>query len=155
MDRNLYRSMAVVVAMFILAFGVGTASAQHASKNKADNPNQKDTFRNMSADELNELEAAIAPALSQSTEGLVVKDGPAGSKYVDLQGRFQSVAIAKIGSDGKVQSQCVTNVDEAKQFLEKDKSAANEKSVKNAAADDKTKKQAPAAAPKSAEWEIQ
>ena len=63
MDRNLYRSMALVVAMFILAFATGTASAQHASKNKSDNPNQKDTFRNMSADELKQLEAAMAPAL--------------------------------------------------------------------------------------------
>ena len=155
MDRNLYRNAALIIATFILIFGVGTASAQHASKNKADNPNQKDTFRNMSADELNELEAAIAPALSQSTEGLVVKDGPAGSKVIDLQGRFQSVAIAKVGSDGKVQSQCVTNMDEAKQFLEKDKTAATDKSAKNVAVDNKTKKQTPAAAPKSAEWEIQ
>ena len=155
MDRNPYRNLALITAVFILIFGVGTASAQHASKNKSDNPNQKDTFRNMSADELNELEAAIAPSLSQSAEGLVVKDGPAGSKVVDLQGRFQSVAIAKVGSDGKAQTQCVTNMDEAKQFLEKDKPAANDKSAKNAAVDNKTKKQAPAAAPKSAEWEIQ
>jgi len=154
MDRNLFRSMVAFVAMFILVLGVGTASAQHASKNKSDNPNQKDTFRNMTADELNELEAAIAPALSQSAEGLVVKDGPAGSKVMDLQGRFQSVAIAKIGSDGKVQSQCVTNMGEAKDFLEKDKSAAVEP-AKNAANADKTKKPAAAAAPTSAEWEIQ
>jgi hypothetical protein len=154
MDRNLFRSMVAFVAMFILVLGVGTASAQHASKNKSDNPNQKDTFRNMTADELNELEAAIAPALSQSAEGLVVKDGPAGSKVMDLQGRFQSVAIAKIGSDGKVQSQCVTNMGEAKDFLEKDKSAAVEP-AKNAANAEKTNKPAAAAAPTSAEWEIQ
>jgi len=142
--------MVTFVAMFILVLGVGTASAQHASKNKSDNPNQKDTFKNLTADDLNELEAAIAPALSQSAEGLVVKDGPGGSKVVDLQGRFQSVAIAKVGSNGKVQSQCVTNMVEAKDFLEKDKSAANEP-AKNANNADKTKK--PAAA--SAEWEIQ
>jgi hypothetical protein len=154
MDRNLFRGMVTFVAMFILVLGVGTASAQHASKNKSDNPNQKDTFKNLTADDLNELEAAIAPALSQSAEGLVVKDGPAGSKVIDLQGRFQSVAIAKVGSDGKVQSQCVTNMAEAKDFLEKDKSAANERG-KNAANADKTKKPAPAAAPASAEWEIQ
>jgi hypothetical protein len=154
MDRNLYRNMALIVAVFILAFGVGTASAQHAAKDKADNPNKKDTFRNMSADELNELEAAIAPSLSQSAEGLTMKDGPEGSKYINLQGRFQSVAIAKVGSDGKVQTQCVTNMDEAKEFLEKDKSAS-ESSAKDATADSKTKKQAPAATPASAEWEIQ
>ena len=155
MDRNLYRNMALVFAMFMLIFGVGTASAQHASKNKADNPNKKDTFKAPTAEELNELEAAIAPSLSQSAEGLVMKDGPEGSKYIDLQGRFQSVAIAKVGSDGKVQTQCVTNMDEAKSFLEKDKPAASEQSAKTAAADNKTKKQAPASAPASAEWEIQ
>jgi len=147
--------MALIVAVFILAFGVGTASAQHAAKNKADNPNKKDTFRNMSADELNELEAAIAPSLSQSAEGLTMKDGPEGSKYINLQGRFQSVAIAKVGSDGKVQTQCVTNMDEAKDFLEQDKPTAGQQSAKNPATDNKTKKQAPAAAPASAEWEIQ
>jgi hypothetical protein len=145
--------MALVVAAFILILGVGTVSAQHASKNKSDNPNQKDTFKNMTADELNELQAAIAPALSQSTEGLVIKDGPAGSKSMNLQGRFQSVAIAKVGSDGKVQSQCVTNIDEAKKFLENDTPAADAKSGKKTA-DNKESKQAPAATPQSTEWEV-
>jgi len=142
--------MALIVAVFILIFGVGTASAQHAAKNNSDHPNNKDTFRNMSADELNELEAAIAPSLSQSAEGLTMKDGPAGSKYVDLQGRFQSVAIAKVGSDGKVQTQCVTNMDEAKAFIENDKVPAANKE-----ADAAKTKQTTAATPASAEWEIQ
>jgi len=146
--------MVTFVAMFVLILGVGTATAQHASKNKSDNPNQKDTFRNMTADELNELEAAIAPALSQSAEGLVVKDGPAGSKVIDLQGRFQSVAIAKVGPEGKIQSQCVTNMSEAKAFLEKDVAVANE-TAKGAPADNKTKQPATATTPASAEWEIQ
>jgi hypothetical protein len=154
MDRNLFRSMVTFVAMFILVLGVGTASAQHASKNKSDNPNQKDTFRSMSPDELKQLEAAIAPALSQSAEGLVVKDGPAGSKYVDLQGRFQSVAIAKAGSDGKVQTQCVINMNEAKDFLEKDKTASTTEKSTKAAAENKTTKQSPAPKPESAEWEV-
>lgn len=143
MDRNLFRSMVTFIAMFILVLGVGTASAQHAAKNK-DNANQKDTFRNMSPEELQQLESAIAPALSQSAEGLVVKDGPDGSKYVNLEGRFQSVAIAKVGSDGKVQTQCVTNMNEAQEFLENDQTAKAEKSAKIA----------PAAKPESAEWEV-
>jgi hypothetical protein len=153
MDRNPYRNLALITAVFILIFGVGTASAQHAAKNNSDNPNKKDTFRSPSPDELNELQAAIAPALSQSTEGLVVKDGPAGSKSMNLQGRFQSVVIAKVGSDGKVQSECVTNMDEAKQFLENAKPATNAKSAKNA---EKTEKSNQAAASKqqSAEWEV-
>ncbi len=153
MDRNPYRNMALVAALFILIFGVGTASAQHASKNNSDHPNKKDTFRSPSPDELNELQAAIAPALSQSTEGLVVKDGPAGSKSVDLQGRFQSVAIAKVGTDGKVQTQCVTNMDEAKGFLENDKTAADAKSAKKPEKTEKSNQ--PAAKQQSAEWEIQ
>ena len=154
MDRNLFRSMVTFVAMFILVLGVGTASAQHASKNKPDNPNQKDTFRSMSPDELKQLEAAIAPALSQSAEGLVVKDGPAGSKYVDLQGRFQSVAIANVGSDGQVQTQCVINMNEAKQFLESDKPATEAKASARPA-NAKAAEKAPASKPESANWEVQ
>jgi len=58
-----------------------------------------------------------------------------------------------VGSDGKVQSQCVTNVDEAKQFLENDKPVADAKSAKKPEKTEKSN-QAPVTKQQSAEWEV-
>jgi hypothetical protein len=125
MDRNLYRNMSLIVATFILVFGVGTASAQHASKAHSGNDQIVSVDANgkvkaPSPEEVAKITKETDKNLSQSTQGLVVVTREDGSRHVDLQDRFQAVSLAKVGADGKVQTECVTSKDEAKKFLESD-----------------------------------
>jgi len=59
----------------------------------------------------------MARYLDQSPAGLTVRVLPNGTRVVDLQDRFQDVAIAKF-IDGRVDFACVESVSEAKAFLE-------------------------------------
>src|SRR3954469_5985946 len=107
MDRNPYRNLALIAAMFILVFGVGTASAQHASKAQSDNAqvasvDANGKVRTPTPEEVKKITDDTNRNLSHSTAGLVVVNREDGSKHVDLQDRFQAVSLAKIGADGKV-----------------------------------------------------
>ena len=62
----------------------------------------------------------IKQLVNQSTEGLVPVRQSNGAVSIDLQGRFQSVVMAKRESDGTVTNACVDNVDSAAAFLEID-----------------------------------
>jgi uncharacterized membrane protein YdfJ with MMPL/SSD domain len=77
-------------------------------------------LRQPTAAESEKLLNDLKQMLDQSTEDLVAVPLPDGGEMVDLQGRFQSVALAKVGPDGKVQMECVTTLKEAKEFLEQD-----------------------------------
>ena len=128
MDRNPYRNMALVAALFILIFGVGTASAQHAAKTKSDAENitvsngqqaaadSPGHLRQATREEQAEL-AALSKNLSQSTEGLQVVTRADGSKMVDLQDRFQEAVMVRKSADGKVKTACTNNIEDAKKFL--------------------------------------
>ena len=128
MDRNLYRNMALIVAVFILIFGVGTASAQHAAKNKTDAENvtvsngqqaaadSPGKLRQATREEQAEL-AALSKNLSQSTEGLQVVTRANGTQTVDLQDRFQEAVMVRKTDDGKLETACTNNIEDAKKFL--------------------------------------
>ena len=123
MDRNLNRNMALIITMFILVFGVGTASAQHAAKAQADNAQLASVDANgkvktPTPEEIQQITQDTDKNLSHSTKGLVVVRREDGSKHVDLQDRFQAVSLAKVGADGKITTECVTSKEEAKKFLE-------------------------------------
>jgi hypothetical protein len=75
-------------------------------------------LRQPTAAESERLLNELNQMLDQSTEGLVAVPLPEGGEMVDLQGRFQNVALAKVGPDGKVQTECVTTLSEAKDFLD-------------------------------------
>jgi hypothetical protein len=68
-------------------------------------------------DEARQLGAALKNYLNRSGQGLTVKTHPNGVQSVDLQGRFQSVSVAKINANGSVSEKCVTNMQEAQDFL--------------------------------------
>ncbi len=55
--------------------------------------------------------------LNRSTAGLRQVVKPDGSVEMDLQGRFQSFALANIAQDGAVVTGCVTTEEEAEAFL--------------------------------------
>ena len=53
------------------------------------------------------LAAALAQMIDHRTEGLEVRRLPNGARVVDLQGRFQSVEVAAVGTDGAMHLQCI------------------------------------------------
>lgn len=55
--------------------------------------------------------------MNDSVEGLTPRTLSNGGTAVDLQGRFQSVAIAKKNPDGSISQSCVENKKEAEDFL--------------------------------------
>ncbi len=52
----------------------------------------------------------LAAASSTSSEGLKQEPGPVSGTMIDLQGRFQTVAIATVGPDGKPTFTCLTDI---------------------------------------------
>lgn len=56
------------------------------------------------------LLSAEAAMLSRETDGLVETHHPSGAVGLDLQGRFQELAVARIGPDGRVMFHCVSGV---------------------------------------------
>ena len=152
MKSVLFRRSCGILTVFLLFIGVVGASAQHAAKGTpknddangqqvaTDTKNQK--VRPPSQEEIQTLLEGMKASVNQSTEGLQVKQAPSGAIYVDLEGRFENLTIAKIGPDGKVQSECVNNLKDAKKFLE---------------STDAAKKPAPAKAPQQSDpstWEV-
>jgi len=59
----------------------------------------------------------VENSLSRSTEGLVEVTHPDGHVSVHLQGRFQSASVARINSDGQIETTCVETQAEADTFL--------------------------------------
>jgi hypothetical protein len=128
MDRNLYRNMALIVSVFILIFGVGTASAQHAAKNKSDAENvtvsngqqaaadSPGKLRQATREEQAEL-AALSKNLSRPTESLQVVTRANGSKMIDLQDTFQEAVMVRKTAAGKLEAACTNNIEDAKKFL--------------------------------------
>lgn len=82
------------------------------------------------------LRETLTKLLNHSTEGLTVIQHPSGYEYVDLQGRFMSVAMIRRGAEGK-QAQCVSSVKEAEALLNgtSPKARANERPGKPSAPD--------------------
>jgi hypothetical protein len=74
-------------------------------------------LRPPTAAEKKALAAGLKNMLNRSTEGLTVVQRANGAKSVDLQGRFQAIAVAKVNADGKVAEQCVTSQREAEELV--------------------------------------
>jgi hypothetical protein len=67
-----------------------------------------------------ELARQIRDLTSKSTDGLTQETSKKGGVSVNLQGRFQNVMLSKVGVDGEPESACVTSLDEANSFFERD-----------------------------------
>jgi hypothetical protein len=70
-------------------------------------------------EQIQALEQAVAGMLSQSSEGLQVVELPDGTLTIDLEGRFQEVAIATVAPDGTVRTGCVNHPGQVKWVLKK------------------------------------
>jgi hypothetical protein len=66
-----------------------------------------------------QLAIRIKSLTNRSAEGLVQKTSKDGGVSIDLQGRFQNVMLSRIGIDSEPESACVTSLDEANSFFER------------------------------------
>ncbi|HSN91274.1 MAG TPA: hypothetical protein VLS93_08595 [Anaeromyxobacteraceae bacterium] len=73
-------------------------------------------LRAPTAEESKALADATGDALSQSDKGLSERRLPDGTVQVDLQGRFESLSVARV-VNGQVVARCVTSPGEAADFL--------------------------------------
>jgi hypothetical protein len=64
-----------------------------------------------------QLRTLLAPMLNRSDEGLVTVVDPDGGISMDPQGRFQTVVLARIGEDGKLQIYSFDELEPALGFL--------------------------------------
>ena len=76
--------------------------------------------RPLTPQEASILVEGIKQLVSQSTDGLVQIRHADGSVSMDLQGRFQSVLLAKKEADGTISQACVDNLESAAAFFEID-----------------------------------
>lgn len=105
----------------------GSASAQHGGRGHEDGfvppglnaAADKTTgkLRALNADEARTLIQAMGRYLDQSSEGLTLVYHPNGMVVIDLDDRFQNVSLARVRTDGSVDTQCVGSVAEARAYL--------------------------------------
>lgn len=76
--------------------------------------------RPLTSEEAQRLAAGIRALISQSTDGLVEVRHADGSVSMDLQGRFQSVMLAKKEDDGTISQACVDTPEAAAAFFDID-----------------------------------
>ena len=74
-------------------------------------------IRPLTQQEAQQMAEGIKSLVNQSTEGLKQVQHADGSVSMDLQGRFQNVALAKKTDDGKVVQSCVDNPESAAAFF--------------------------------------
>lgn len=116
---------------FAILFSLLSTAAFAQKAHKTDN--------GVSDEETAAFEAQVRAMINRSGDGLTVYTLDNGTKVVDLEGRFQSVALARKDSSGKVSTVCVSNQNEVKRFLKGRAAKAARKPGKT------TSKSAPAA----------
>lgn len=65
-----------------------------------------------------ELDRQMKESLNRSSEGLQQVHHPDGRVSMDLQGRFRSLSVATVDSNGQAKVGCVTNAQELDTFME-------------------------------------
>jgi len=71
----------------------------------------------LTPEEAKHLADGLKPMFNRSTEGLKPVRHADGSLSMDLQGRFQNVAVARKNADGTVEQSCVDNPEAAANFF--------------------------------------
>ena len=79
--------------------------------------NSQGQIRPLTPEEAKQLADGLKDRLNKSSEGLVEEQHADGSVTVDLQGRFQSVTVARENQDGTVSTSCVDNPRAAAAFF--------------------------------------
>ena len=120
--------MGVFVALFLLAIAFVAIIALPRNPSQASPKKYKATreivrdeatgqTREPTPEETDEMVAQLTVLTNRSTEGLTEKDGPNGSKIMDLEGRFGGVVLGRATEDGGTEVRCVFTLEEATDFL--------------------------------------
>jgi hypothetical protein len=78
---------------------------------------QTGQIKPLTADEAKQLADGLKTMLNKSTDGLVQVQNADGSVSMDLQGRFQNVAVARVNADGTLEQSCLDDPEQAAQFF--------------------------------------
>jgi len=78
---------------------------------------QTGKIKPLTPEEAQQLADGLKTMLNRSTEGLEQERHADGSVSVDLQGRFQNVAVARVNEDGSVEQSCIDKPEEAASFF--------------------------------------
>jgi hypothetical protein len=78
---------------------------------------QTGQVRSLTPEQARRLAEGLKRMLNKSSEGLVQEQHADGSVSMDLQGRFQNVAVARVESDGTVTQSCIDKPDQAASFF--------------------------------------
>ncbi|HSN57591.1 MAG TPA: hypothetical protein VLT32_23175 [Candidatus Sulfomarinibacteraceae bacterium] len=111
-----FLALVLVVAGLALAVPAGAQDAQGEDTKQTatfDTP----TPSGIPAEQEALLRALLAPKLDRSDEGLVMTVDPDGGISMDPQGRLQSVVLARIGEDGRLQVYSFDELEPAMHFL--------------------------------------
>lgn len=78
---------------------------------------QSGEIKPLTPEEAQKLANGLAPMLDKSADGLAQVKQADGSVSLDLEGRFQNVAVARINKNGTVEQSCVDNPGAAAKFF--------------------------------------
>jgi hypothetical protein len=131
--RNVKRKRVglVFVAVLIAIVGVTLAFSKSTSQARSGQGQQKRYIatrevtldqttgqrRKPTDEEIETLVAQVSALTNRSSEGLTVTKRPDGTQMMDLQDRFNNVALARANEDGTTSVRCVTSMEEAAEFL--------------------------------------
>jgi len=131
-DRKRYvlrGGLAILLAAASVSFA--QQAGKHNDKSRADAADEKvppgqssqagidasGRLRPLTNEEARELLTGISRFVDQSSEGLKPVVHASGMVSLDLEDRFQSVSLARLGVDGSVTTRCIGSAAEAKHFL--------------------------------------
>ena len=126
--RGRLASIGVFVALVILGVALLTSVALPRSSSKASPKKYKatkaivldkstGTLRKPTQEETDVMVNQISTLTNRSSEGLTVNQSANGMKSVNLEGRFNSVALGRANADGTTEIRCVFSIEEAADFL--------------------------------------
>jgi hypothetical protein len=131
--RNVKRKRVglVFVAVLIAIVGVTLAFSKSTSQARSGQGQQKRYVatrevivdqttgqrRKPTDEEIEALVVQVSALTNRSSEGLTVTKRPDGTQMMDLQDRFNNVALARANEDGTTSVRCVTSMEEAAEFL--------------------------------------
>jgi hypothetical protein len=78
---------------------------------------QTGQVRSLTPEQARRLAEGLKRMLNKSSEGLVQEQHADGSVSMDLQGRFQNVAVARVEPDGTVTQSCIDKPAQAASFF--------------------------------------
>ncbi|HKO62946.1 MAG TPA: hypothetical protein VJV03_17435 [Pyrinomonadaceae bacterium] len=84
------------------------------------------------SDEAQRLAAGLKDMINESTDGLKTVHHADGSVSVDLNGRLQNVAVARINADGSVSQSCINTREAAASFFGIDPKLLKDENEKSA-----------------------